>query len=130
MFYFLPAFRFLALPCLLHAPRDQERVRDRLPPRRIFEIQDVVLGGPFVAGTPLAVDLDYAEAYRSELTRAHSEVYLVRDLAAPLSILHHKPLRFYLDQAKVQRARDACNGLDPITHHLNPLLQQLGYPLM
>ena len=120
----------MALPCLLQAPRNQERVRDRQPPRRIFEVEDGVLGGRLVAGTPLAVDLDYSEAYRRELAKAHSEVFLVRDLAAPLSILHHRPLKHYRDPVKVQNARDACNGLDLVANHLNPLLAQLGIPLM
>ena len=123
-------YRFLALPCLLHAPRDQERVRDRLPPRRIFAVQREVLGGRHVAGTPLAVDLDYSEDYRRELARAHSEVFLVRDLASPLSLLHHRPLRLYRDPVKILKATDSCNGQDPVAQHLNPLLQQLGIPLM
>ena len=81
-------------------------------------------------GTPLAVDLDYSEDYRRELARAHAEVFLVRDLAAPLSILHHRPLQHYKDPIKIQKARLACNNQDPILHHLNPMLQQLGIPLM
>ena len=118
------------MPCLLHAPRDFDRAQKRLPPRRIYEVQDVVLGGNLVAHTPLSVDLDYSEEYRRDLAKAHAEVFLVRELAAPLSLLHHRPLRLYRDAAKVNRARLACNGLDPVAHHLNPLLMQLGIPLM
>ena len=123
-------FRFLALPCLLHAPRDFDRTLKRLPSRRIYEVEDVVLGGDQIVRTPIAVDLDHSEEYRRGLARAHAEVFLVRELACPLSLLHHRPLRLYRDVAKVDKARLACNGLDPVAHHLNPLLQQLGIPLM
>jgi hypothetical protein len=34
------------------------------------------------------------------------------------------------DLGRIQRARTACNGQDPIALHLNPLLQQIGHPLM
>ena len=123
--------RFLALPCLLHAPRDHDdRVQGRLPPRRIYEVRGVVLGSSAIAGTPLAVDLDHSEEYRRDLARAHSEVFLCRELASPLSLIHHRPLRFYRDTAKIARARLACNDQDPVVLHLNPLLQQLGIPLM
>ena len=89
-----------------------------------------VLRGPSVIGTPLAVDLDYSEDYRRDLAKAHSELFLVRELASPLSLLHHRPLRQYRDAAKFDKARLTCNGLDPVAHHLNPLLQQLSIPLM
>ena len=120
----------MALPCLLHAPRDFDRVRGRLPSRRIYEGKPEVLANSLGVGTPLAVDLDHSEQYRRELAKAHSELFLVRELAAPLSLLHHRPLRLYRDAAKVDKATLACNGLDPVAHHLNPLLQQLGLPLM
>jgi len=123
-------FRFLALPCLVHAPRDHDRRTNRLPSRRIFEVEASVLGNPLVANTTLAVDLDFSEAYRRELARAHAEVFLVRDLAAPLSVLHHRPLSHYRDQSKVDKARLACGGQDPIIFHLNPMLNTLGIPLM
>ena len=127
----LPLFiRFLALPCLLQAPRDFDRSLRWQPSRRIFEVEPVVLGGPQVVGTPLAVVLDHSEAYRRELTRAHAEVFMVRDLAAPLSVLHHRPISHYRDPVKVQNAKLACNDQDPVLFHLNPLLQQLGLPLM
>ena len=127
-FYHLSFFRFLALPCLLSAPRDRDRARSREPSRRIFEVERDVLAA--VAGTPVAVDLDHSEEYRRELSKAHAEVFLCRDLAAPLSLLHHRQLRLYRDTTKVEKARQACAGLDPVAHHLNPLLSQLGIPLM
>ena len=124
------SFRFLALPCLLHAPRDHDRRLVGEPPRRIFEVQPEVLGGGQVARTQLAIDLDHSEEYRRELTRAHAETFLVRELAAPLSLLHHRPLRLYLDPVKLEKAKKACNDADPVADHLNPLLQQLGIPEM
>ena len=102
----------------------------RLPRRRIYEVQDVVLGSAPVAGTQLAIDLDHAEDYRRDLARAHAEVFLVRELACPLALLHHRPLKLYRDAAKVDKARQSCGGQDPVAHHLNPLLQTLGIPLM
>ena len=126
----IPFLRFLALPCLLHAPRDHDRAKDGLPRRRIYEVEDVVLGSSLVARTPLAVDLDHAEEYRRDLARAHAEVFLVRELACPLSLLHHRPLQLYRDPAKINKARECVGGQDPVANHLNPLLQTLGIPLM
>ena len=89
-----------------------------------------MLGGPFVARKPVALDLDFSEDYRRELARAHSEVYLVRNDAAALSVLHHRPIRLYRDPVKENKARQCCNGQDPYVFHLNPVLVQLGLPQM
>ena len=125
---YLLFFRFLALPCLVQAPRDYDRPRERLPPRRIYEVETSVLANRDMG--VMRVDLDYPEEYRRELAKAHSEVFLVRDLAAPLTIIHRRPLRHYRDLVKIDKARLACGGQDPVIVHLNPLLQQLGIPLM
>ena len=122
--------RFLALPTLLHAPRDLDRAHRGLPPRRIYEVEPAVLGGPHVARKPIALDLDYSEDYRRELARAHAELYLVRNDAAALSVLHHRAVSLYRDPVKVNKARQACNGNDPYVFHLNPILLQLGLPQM
>jgi hypothetical protein len=120
--------RFLALPALLHVPRDLERIRNRQRPRRMYEVDAELMTSPYVVNSPLALDLNYSEEYRLELSRAFSEVYLVRAGAAVASVMHHRPLRAYRDPAKIQKATLACNNQDPILHHLNPLLQQLGQP--
>ena len=113
---------------MVQAPRDYDRPRERRPPRRIYEVEVSVLANRDLGA--LRVDLDYSEEYRRELAKAHSEVFVVRELAAPLSILHRQPLRHYRDLVKIDKARLACGGQDPVDLHLNPLLQQLGIPLM
>ncbi len=120
--------RFLALPALLHVPRDIERRRLRLPPRRVYELDPELMTSPYVLNCPIASDLNYSENYRLELSRAFSEVFLVRPGAAVASVIQHRPLRAYRDPARVQRAALACNQQDPIAMHLNPLLLQLGQP--
>jgi hypothetical protein len=74
------------------------------------------------------LELDYAEDYREELAKAFAEVYLITDLGPVLSIMDHRPLRSYIDPARFFSAREACNGQNPITDHLNPLLTQIGHP--
>ena len=113
---------------MIQAPRDYDRPKNGLPPRRIYEVEDSVLANRDLAA--LRVDLDYPEAYRRELALAHSEVFMVRELAAPLTIIHRRPLGHYRDLVKIDKARLACGGQDPVALHLNPLLQQLGIPLM
>jgi hypothetical protein len=122
--------RFLALPSLLHAPRDHDRQRRNLPRRRLYEVEPEVLGSRHIMWTPVALDLDFSEDYRRDLALAFSEVYLVRENAAVISLMQHVPLRYLRDPGRIQRARMACNGQDPVQMHLNPLLQQLGRPLM
>jgi hypothetical protein len=121
-------YRFLALPALLHVPRDQDRHRQGLPPRRLYEVDPEVMTSPYVLNCHLASDLNFSEEYRLELSRAFSEVYLVRAGAAVSSVMHHRPLRAYRDPARVQRAALACNNQDPVQNHLNPLLLQIGQP--
>jgi hypothetical protein len=133
IFYLLHLFvlkfsRFLALPALLHVPRDQDRVRQRLPPRRMYEVEPELMLSPYVLNCPVAIDLNFSEQYRLELSRAFSEVYLLRGGAAVASVMHHCPLRVFRDQTKIQKALLACNNQDPIQHHLDPLLQQIGQP--
>ena len=113
---------------MVQAPRDYDRPKNRLRPRRIYEVEDSVLANRDL-GT-VRVDLDYPEAYRRELALAHSEIFMVRELAAPLTIIHRRPLGHYRDLVKIDKARLACGGQDPVALHLNPLLQQLGIPLM
>jgi hypothetical protein len=129
-FLFFINFRFLALPTLLSAPRDYDRVMSNLPLRKIYEVEPEVLGALVQTGSALANDLDYAQEYRRELARAHSELYLVTDNAVTLSLLHHRPLREFIDPRKVERAKRACNSPDPISTHLNPSLHALGLPQM
>jgi hypothetical protein len=80
--------------------------------------------------TTVAHELDFSEDYRRELAAAFANVYLVRENAPVISVMHHVRLNTMVDHGRLQRARAACNGQDPITQHLNPLLQQLGRPLM
>jgi hypothetical protein len=124
------SLRFLALPSLIQVPRDHDRLRLRRPPRRPYEVDPEVLGSRHVMWTPVAHELDFSEQYRRELAAAFSDVYLVSDNAAVISVMHHIRLQNLLDPGRLQRARSACNGQDPIALHLNPLLQQLGFPLM
>ncbi len=113
---------------MLHAPRDQDRRRLQLGPRRMYEVDPELLLSPYVANTQVALDLSYSEEYRLELSRAFSDVYLLRAGAAVASVMHHRPLRSFRDPLRVQRAALACNQQDPVTLHLNPLLQQIGQP--
>ncbi len=87
-----------------------------------------MLGSPYVFGTPLASELDFDEEYRMDLAKAFAEVYLVTDAGPVLSLMDHRPLRNYIDPIKYVSAREACNGQNPITDHLNPLLVNLGKP--
>jgi hypothetical protein len=123
-------YRFLSLPSLIQVPRDHDRLRLRLPRRRLYEIDPEVLGSRIVMWSPLALELNFSEDYRRELALAFAEVYLLRENAAVLSVLHRIPLRQLQDHGRLQRARMACNGQDPVALHLNPILQQLGRPLM
>ncbi len=116
------------MPCLLHAPRDHDRARRRQPPRRPYEVESEVLGSPYVFRKPIALELDFAESYREDLAKAFAEVYLLTDYGPVLSIMDHRPLRSYIDPIKFMTAREACNGANPITDHLNPLLTQIGHP--
>ncbi len=111
-------------------PRDHERLRLRRPPRRLYEVEPEVLGSRHVMWTPVALELDFSEQYRMELAVAFANVYLVTENAAVISVMHHIPIQNLRDHGRLQRARAACNGQDPVALHLNPLLQQLGYPLM
>jgi hypothetical protein len=79
---------------------------------------------------PVGLELDFSETYRRELASAFSEVYLLSENAAVISVMHHIPLCQLRDPRRFQMARMACNGQDPIALHLNPILQQLGHPLM
>jgi hypothetical protein len=128
--FILNFFRFLALPSLIQVPRDRHRLTQRRPPRRIYEVEPEVLGARHVMWTPVALELDFSEQYRQELATAFANVYLVSENAAVISVMHRIPLRHLLDLRRVQSAREACNGQDPIALHLNPLLQQIGHPLM
>ncbi len=119
---------FLALPALLHVPRDLDRVRLHLPPRRMYEVDPELMLSPYVTGSDIASDLNFSEEYRLELSRAFSEVYLLRGGAAVASVMYHRPLRMFRDPTRIQKATLACNNQDPILHHLNPLLRQLGQP--
>ncbi len=114
------------MPSLVEAPRDYDRVVRRQPPRRVYHVEPEVLCSPQIAGMPIVVELGYSEEYRQELSRAFSEVFLLRDDAAVISIMHHLPLRTLRDPGRIQRARDACNDQDPVLLHLNPLLLVLG----
>jgi hypothetical protein len=96
----------------------------------MYEVEPEVLGSLTLLGSPVANQLDYSAEYRRELARAHSELYLVQDNAIVYSLLHHRPLREYLDPDKVRRARRASPNQDPIQNELNPILLQLGKPLM
>ncbi len=127
-YFYFP--RFLSLPSLIQAPRDHDRRRRNLPRRRLYEVEPEVLGARHVMWSPVSLELDFSEDYRRELAQAFAEVYLVRENAAVISVMHHIQLRNLVDMGRVQRARMACNGQDPIQLHLNPLLQQLGRPLM
>jgi hypothetical protein len=118
------------LPSLIQVPRDHERLRLRQPPRRLYEVEPEVLGSRPVLWSPVALELDFSEDYRRELATSFANVYLVTDNAAVISVMHHMRLQHLIDPARLQRARMACNGQDPITLHLNPVLQQLGHPLM
>jgi hypothetical protein len=122
--------RFLALPSLIQVPRDRDRLRRGLPPRRLYEVEPEVLGSRHVMWTPVALELDFSEDYRRELAVAFANVYLVSENAAVISVMHHIRLQHLRDMGRIQRARLACNGQDPIALHLNPLLHQLGHPLM
>jgi hypothetical protein len=65
---------------------------------------------------PVSLELNYSEEYRFELARAFSEVYLIHDSGPVLSIMDHRPLRDFIDPAKVHKARHACNGEDLLSH--------------
>jgi hypothetical protein len=116
------------LPCLIQAPRDLDRARRRQPPRRPYEVEDEVLAGPYVYRKPVSLELNYAEDYRAELAKAFAEVYLIQESGPVLSIMEHRTLRDYIDPVKVHKARHTCNGENPISDHLNPLLTMLGHP--
>jgi hypothetical protein len=94
----------------------------------MYEVDPELMISPYVLNSPIASDLVFSEEYRLELSRAFSEVYLVRGGAAVASVMHHRPLRAFRDPLKVQKATLACNNQDPVQFHLNPLLQQLGLP--
>jgi hypothetical protein len=96
----------------------------------LYEVEPEVLGSRHVMWTPVALELDFSEEYRRELAVAFANVFLVQENAAVISVMHNIRLQQLLDHGRVQRARMACNGQDPFTLHLNPLLQQLGLPLM
>jgi hypothetical protein len=123
-------FRFLSLPALIQAPRDILRERRGDPRRRIFEVEDELLLAPYIANTNVGPQLNFPEAYRQELSEAFSEVFLLRDNAAVESYMNHRPLREFRDPARLQRARASCNGQNPVLLHLNPVLTQLGIPLI
>jgi hypothetical protein len=116
------------MPSLVQAPRDLERYVRRQPARPTFFVEPEVLLSPHIAGHPIASELGYSEEYRQELSRAFSEVFLLRDGAAVNSIMFHRPLRAFRDPARVQRAQRACHNQDPVQLHLNPLLQMIGQP--
>jgi hypothetical protein len=80
--------------------------------------------------SPVALELDFSEDYRRDLATAFANVYLVGENAAVISVMHHIRLQQLVDHTRLQRARMACNGQDPIALHLNPVLQQIGQPLM
>jgi hypothetical protein len=120
----------LALPTLLAAPRDHDRSVRGQPSRRLYQIDRDVIGARHLVRKPLAVDLNYDEQYRVELAIAAAEVYLVTDHALAESYLQHRPLREFRDPQRVLRARQTCNGSDPIQYHLNPLLRRLNLPLL
>ncbi len=113
---------------MIHVPRDRIRARLRQLPRRLYEVDADLLLAPHIM--PILPQLNYSEQYRRELSQAFSEVYLVQDGAAVISVMRHIPLRTLRDPAKIMHARDACNGQDPVQFHLNPLLIQLGQPLI
>ncbi len=92
----------------------------------MFQVEPEVLCSPQIHHQ-VVTDLGYSEEYRKELSRAYSEVFLLRDGAAVNSILFHRPLRTFRDPARIQKARVACNNQDPVLLHLNPLLQGLGH---
>jgi hypothetical protein len=94
----------------------------------MYEVDAEMMLSPYVMNSPLALDLGYSEEYRLELSQAFSEVYLLRGGAAVASVMYHRPLRLFRDPSRVQNASLACNNQDPIAHHLNPLLQQIGQP--
>jgi hypothetical protein len=115
---------------MVHVPRDAERRRLLLRPRRMYEVDPEIMVSPYIVNSPFASDLLYSEEYRLELSRAFSEVYLLRGGSAVTSVMYHQPLRVFRDPAKIQKATLSCNGQDPVVAHLNPLLQQLGqHPL-
>jgi hypothetical protein len=124
------SLRFLALPSLIQAPRDYDRALRGLPSRSVFNVEDEVILAPHVANSPIGAQLLYPAEYRRELSDAYSEVYLLRDDAAVTSLMEHRPLRELRDPARVHRARLTCNGQNPVQHHLNPVLVQLGLPLI
>jgi hypothetical protein len=96
----------------------------------MYEVDPEMMTSPYVLSGPLSSDLNYSEDYRLELSRAFSEVYLLRAGAAVASVMHHRPLRAFRDPAKIQQATFACNNQDPILQHLNPILHQIGqHPL-
>jgi hypothetical protein len=101
-----------------------------LQPRRIYQVEPEVLLNPYIANSPVAQELDYPEEYRRELARAHAEVFLLYERSAVQSVMEHRPLRYYRDPARVQRARAVTNLQDPIQLHLNPILQLLGVPFV
>ncbi len=122
--------RFIALPSLIQAPRDHERLRLRLPRRRLYEVVPEVMGSRHVMWTPVVRELDFSEDYRRELAIAFANVYLVEENAVVISVMHNIPIRHLQDQIRFQRAQIACNGQDPIVSHLYPLLVQIGHPIM
>jgi hypothetical protein len=118
------------MPSLIQLPRDRDRLRLHLPPRRLYEVDPEVLSSPPVLGSPVALELDFQEDYRRELAEAFANVYLVSDNAVVISVMHNIRLQNLIDQSRLQRARMACNGQDPIALHLNPVLHQIGHPIM
>ncbi len=102
----------------------------QLPLRKMYEVEPEVLASLVQTGSAVANDLDFAQEYRRELARAHSELYLVTDNAITLSLLHHRPLREFIDPRKVAMAQRVCASQDPISSHLNPILLNLGLPRM
>ncbi len=119
--------RFLALPSLIQAPHDYSRRLRNVPRRRPYEVEPNILLSPHIAHLP---DLLYPEEYRLELAWAFSEVFLVQDDAALSSVMEHRPLVQFRDPLRISRARLSCNGQNPVTLHLNPVLAQLGLPPM
>jgi hypothetical protein len=95
-------------------------------PRRLFEVEGELLLSPHIL--PILPELNFSEQYRRELSQAFSEVFLLQERAAVISVMFNRPLKDLRDPGKIARARAACNGQDPVLHHLDPLLAQLGQP--
>jgi hypothetical protein len=114
------------MPALVHVPRDLDNIRQGLPRRRMYELDPNVMISLYAINREGFNQLNFPEEYRLELSRAFSEVYLLRGGAAVASVMYHCPLRLFRDPARYQRARDVCNGQDPIQTQLNPVLLQSG----